>query len=257
MIPSPMVVTMKTLYPTLSAGNAIFTDLQTFDVPWKDKNVNTILDYFYLSDSGGKHPAPLLADMSYDSTTRTYNSLTTESRGIIAGIIFNIFNDKWVRLWSAYNAEYNPISNYDMTESESVAKAGITSNTDTGTITHTGTDTVTNTGTIGTVSTGTNDSGVYGFNSSVASDDRESSASSTSTQTDNTTETDTKNLTETHNLQAGGSSSEQVTRSLERSGNIGVTTTQQMLTSEIELWQWNYFKSVVDDINSIACMVIY
>lgn len=257
MEPSPMKATMKTLYPTLSAGNAIFTDLQSFDVPWKDANVNTILDYYYLSSSGEKHPAPLLADMSYNSTLKIYESLTSENRAIIAGIIFNIFNAKWERLWNAYNAEYNPISNYDMVETETVEKDVITSNSDTGSVTHTGTDTVTNTGTIGTSSQGTTESDVYGFNSSTASNDRDSSTSATATQTNNTTETDTKNLTETRNLSNGGTSDENVSRSLERSGNIGVTTTQQMLTSEIELWQWNYYKSVVDDINSIACMVIY
>ena len=71
-----MTTTMKTLYPTLSAGNAIFTDLQDYDVPWKMDNINTILDYYYLSNSGGKHPAPLLLDMSYDDDTRTYENRT-------------------------------------------------------------------------------------------------------------------------------------------------------------------------------------
>lgn len=257
MIPSPMTITMKTIYPTLSAGNAIFSDLQSFEVPWRDANISSTLDYYYLSVSGEMHPAPLLADMSYNSTLRTYEPLTTEQRTVIAGIIFNIYDAKWVRLWNAYNAEYNPISNYDMVESETINKDVATTNSDSGTITHTGTDTVTNTGTIGTTSQGTNDRGVYGFNSATASADSETSASASSTQTNNTTETDTQNLTETHNLLNGGTSDEDITRSLERSGNIGVTTTQQMLTSEIELWQWNYYKSVVDDINSIACMCIY
>lgn len=32
---------------------------------------------------------------------------------------------------------------------------------------------------------------------------------------------------------------------LTRSGNIGVTTSQQMIEQEIELWKWNYFRDVV------------
>ena len=32
---------------------------------------------------------------------------------------------------------------------------------------------------------------------------------------------------------------------LRRNGNIGVTTTQQMLESEIELWQWNFINDYV------------
>ena len=204
-----MTTTMKTLYPTLSAGNAIFTDLQDYDVPWKMDNINTILDYYYLSNSGGKHPAPLLLDMSYDDDTRTYEPLTSEDRAIVAGVVYNVYKNKWARLWVAYNAEYNPINNYDMLESESVIKEVENSSSDSGTIKHTGTDTVTNTGTIGTTSQGTSESGVYGFNSSAVSDDRETSSNAHATQTNNTTETDTKNLTETHDLLNSGSSDEQ------------------------------------------------
>ena len=32
---------------------------------------------------------------------------------------------------------------------------------------------------------------------------------------------------------------------LKRTGNIGVTTSQQMIESEIELWKWNYFTDIV------------
>lgn len=251
------MVTMKRLYPTLNAGNGIFSDLQSFDVPWKDENINGTLDYYYLFNSGEKHPSPMVADLSYDSATRTYEPLSAENRAIIAGIIYNVYNAKWVRLWDTYKVEYNPISNYDMTETESVERDVITSNSDTGSVTHTGTDTVTNTGTVGTSSQGSTESDVYGFNSSVASNDRDTSTIASATQTNNTTETDTQNLTETRNLTNGGTSDENVIRNLERSGNIGVTTTQQMLNSEIELWQWNFYKSVVDDIDSILCMVIY
>ena len=44
---------------------------------------------------------------------------------------------------------------------------------------------------------------------------------------------------------------------LERSGNIGVTTSQQMAQSEIELWQWNYFEGVFNDLDSILCLSTY
>lgn len=37
-------------------------------------------------------------------------------------------------------------------------------------------------------------------------------------------------------------------RTLERSGNIGVTTSQQMAQSEIALWQWNFYYDVFADV---------
>lgn len=43
-------------------------------------------------------------------------------------------------------------------------------------------------------------------------------------------------------------------RQLKRSGNIGTTTTQTMLFSEIELRQWDFYNMIMDDIDSIMCL---
>lgn len=45
---------------------------------------------------------------------------------------------------------------------------------------------------------------------------------------------------------------------LSRSGNIGVTTSQQMISQERELWMWNYFNNVVfPDIDAFLCLSVY
>lgn len=45
---------------------------------------------------------------------------------------------------------------------------------------------------------------------------------------------------------------------LTRSGNIGVTTSQQMITSERELWLWNFFQDVVfPDLTKLLALRIY
>lgn len=46
-------------------------------------------------------------------------------------------------------------------------------------------------------------------------------------------------------------------RTLKRSGNIGVTTTQQMLQQEIELWQWNFFTQVFQDVDKYLTLPMY
>ena len=46
-------------------------------------------------------------------------------------------------------------------------------------------------------------------------------------------------------------------RTLSRHGNIGVTTSQQMINSEIELWQWNFFSEVFKDIDKILTIQTY
>lgn len=57
----------------------------------------------------------------------------------------------------------------------------------------------------------------------------------------NTTDADTG----TQTVRASGVDSESRSATLTRSGNIGVTTSQQMLESERNLWLWNYFYDCV------------
>lgn len=46
-------------------------------------------------------------------------------------------------------------------------------------------------------------------------------------------------------------------RELTRKGNIGVTTTQQMINSEIELREYNFIEAIYSDIDSILTLKIY
>lgn len=46
-------------------------------------------------------------------------------------------------------------------------------------------------------------------------------------------------------------------RTLKRSGNIGVTTSQQMIDSERNLWFWSYFEKVFADVDNILTLKIY
>lgn len=46
-------------------------------------------------------------------------------------------------------------------------------------------------------------------------------------------------------------------RNLRRHGNIGVTTSQQMIESERHLWLWNYFDIVFQDVNKILTLSVY
>jgi hypothetical protein len=52
---------------------------------------------------------------------------------------------------------------------------------------------------------------------------------------------------------AGGSD----TLQRDRSGNIGVTTSAQMITGEIELWKWDFFKQVFDNVCSVIASPLY
>jgi hypothetical protein len=77
-------------------------------------------------------------------------------------------------------------------------------------------------------------SGTYGFNSDASVPTGESS-----------TETTSEGNANDNN------------RTLTRSGNIGVTTSQQMLQSELDLRKWNFANMLYDDVDSICCLCLY
>ena len=74
------------------------------------------------------------------------------------------------------------------------------------------------------------------------------------TTTFNTTDTD--NGTQT--FLDGGSDTNTRNYEMTRSGNIGVTTSQQMIESERAVWMWNFFHDVVfPDIDRVLTIQIY
>ena len=76
----------------------------------------------------------------------------------------------------------------------------------------------------------------------------------TDTHTYNTTDSDTGTQTDADT----GSDSTEHSYTLTRTGNIGVTTSQQMIQSERDLWMWDYFENVVfPDVDRILTLSIY
>lgn len=286
--PRMKIQRMKEAWKTpISTG--IFTYLQDLDVPWAELNVDSLLNMqYHINRSGQKIVSPLV-----ENYTDNEDDLTSEEKSQIADVVFTIFGDKWSKLYELLSLEYNPISNYDMTEIEEVYGSNSEQITRTGTdtTTHTGTQSDTNTGTQANAHTGTigvtgaeinngssgtaSDATVYGFNSatgvpdnSVENTTQVNSAKSTNeTTTHNDTDTRTDNLshqrtdnlsdTETRNMTDATQGSNATTRTLTRSGNIGVTTSQQMVLSSIDLYQWNFFNQVFEDIDTVLTIKTY
>lgn len=156
--------------------------------------------------------------------------------------------------------------------------------TGTNTITNSGSDTVTNTGTTTNVNTNDNgtsttDNKIYGFNSEDASNDTTSTTTVNQTITDERTDDltattnhglttdDTRNMS--NSTTYGRSDAENVdikeqtdynnseNRTLKRHGNIGVTTSQQMIESELELRQKFFFEIVFRDVDHYLTLSVY
>ena len=203
---------------------AIFHALEEFDVPWKSLNISISLDSDYnICHSGKKITSPLV-DFFIDSET---GKIDSTSMVLLANIIYTKYGVKWNKQWETMFFEYDPISNYDMTEEmtddETVHEFG-----------H---------GMSGTYSVNGNiENKKAGFNSSDYQKDTQNISQNSGTQsnTENGENTDTRNYT------------------LTRRGNIGVTTSQQMIESERNLWMWNFFDSVVyPDVDRVLTINMY
>lgn len=83
-------------------------------------------------------------------------------------------------------------------------------------------------------STDSQKGGSYGFNSDVSVPVSELSSTSV---TEGTSDNNNRELT--------------------RSGNIGVTTSQQMLESELQLRKYNFYEELFKDVNSVVILSIY
>ena len=79
----------------------------------------------------------------------------------------------------------------------------------------------------------------------------------TSTLTHGHSDAETRNMSDSTVYGKVDTASGKDTRKLTRSGNIGVTTSQQMLESDIALWKWNFFYDVFKDIDSVFTISTY
>lgn len=135
----------------------------------------------------------------------------------------NINNWSILKAVTAINIEYEPLNNYDRTETRT--KSG----TNTGTVTDNGNTSVTST----TSGTNENEHKVSAYDSSSYSpdtkDEENTSGSGTSTGTSGNTRTDNLAHAEQENVRAFG--------------NIGVTTSQQMLQAELDLSLYNIYQT--------------
>ena len=146
---------------------------------------------------------------------------------VLISSIIERYKDKWNRLYdSLITQQYNPLENYSMEESEKLKLANV--------------DSVKSNSSDSGTSNSTNDN--YGFNSITAQPATKSTTSTSATSTNNVDGTKTTDSDKT----------------LIRKGNIGVTTSQQMLESEVILRNKYLFQDIIfKDLDNILMLDIY
>lgn len=190
---------------------------------------------------------------------------------------FNSHSFLFAHALAIWNATYNPIENYDRTETETIndTSAGTRSGTDT----HSGTDTTTTSGSNSNTDThsgtdtettsGSRENDIAGFDSSGYEDANRETTSETKSTAHGETITSSGQNSGSEAVQHGHSiaTEEETTGENERSrslrvhGNIGVTTSQQMLEAEMELarrfWVYDYIASAFESDNFLTCYKAY
>ena len=168
----------------------------------------------------------------------------------------------WERIFTASQLEYNPIENYNRTELETISDdrtdthSGDDINKMSGTDTETtsGSNTQTNSGT----DTQTNSITSYDSNTQYVHDT--SSLQHGHTVTDNGSGSASTSYGKTETLTHGEKVVHEgdITRNNHTSGNIGVTTSQQMLEQEIEVSaKLNVIKMIVESFKERFCLLVY
>lgn len=238
-----------------NVSSTLFKELYNFDMPCKEVISYEELDnnYRYI------HAYNLICSRITDNLPLTE----------IAKIIYNTFSENWKKLWENYVVEYNPIENYSMVEEltgkktttfdSDVIKEENNTNKITSDVTSNNSSTSNATG-----STTTNsDTSIYTFNTQNGTKSDSGVTTSTPNLT-NTSEDDNVSNTITNtaikinsNATTSNNGIEDNTHNLKRSGNIGVTTSAQMIKENLDLWKWNFYNSIFKDIDSIITIGVY
>lgn len=148
----------------------------------------------------------------------------------------------WARMMAALAAEYNPIHNYDRSETWTEERDGESSREGS------------SERSTGSTTTGTDSASLTtdraGYNSAAANAPRSKDISSGSSSTV-LTGSQEDGWTE------DGTSSESSSRSGRISGNIGVTTSQQMIEAELELRRLDIYRLIVQEFKTMFCLGVY
>ena len=182
------------------------------------------------------------------------------SQTTILTFLFARFSYKWQKLLdNVYAQTYNPIENYDRQEDTSLSYEGaenVTRNVDSdrkikGTTADTRNDT--------SSANSSSQKNVFAFDSSEASPSDSDSGTTTATGTGSSNSTVDNSDVEKRTETEGHSFTDRKNVTASRiHGNIGVTTSQQMLESEVALRnKYDFFNTVYEDIANTLLKPIY
>lgn len=219
------------------------------EIPW-DSSDDALLDFYFFSQHSGKKLISPMLEMKLSHEGATAGTVPESDFLTICKVVYAIFGRNWNKLYATLDLNYNPIENYSMVEHE--VNLDNENSTRTPNLTTTEYPDLETTVTPENYTTTTNNK-IYGFDSSTASPSDDSIVTESGSRS--TTQTGSNTTKETGTDQ--NASIRNGDRTLTRSGNIGVTTSQRMIESERKLWDWFFFSQVFKDLDSMLTLSIY
>ena len=235
--PDPEPV-LRDVFTGWNTGAGIFNVLSTVaDMPWKDVDTvyEGVLDISYFGNhSGGKFCSPLVKLVLDEN-----GEVPAAARTMIAQILVSKYLKNWQHLWETNVVAYSPIHNYDMTESRVLRTA------DSKAIDDVHAETSGNRSESGSMD--------MNYKFGINTNKNDAKPSDRIDSTDNSESSSTRNYTDSSNSVGSGEEEEET----HRAGNIGVTTTQKLLQEERELWIWNFFDQVFNDLDRELALMFH
>lgn len=219
-------------------GDGIFRYLSAVTtLPWSGVETvdETSLDIAYFGNhSGGKFCSPLVKLVLNDDGV-----VPETARETIAKLLISKYLPNWQHLWYTNEAVYSPIHNYDMTENRTLRTADSESVKDA------------RSGTDSTQHGMTTEEMNYKYGINTKTNDPKPSDKVTTQDGGKTVST--SESSDNRNKVGAGEEEEEI----HRAGNIGVTTTQKLIQEERELWIWNFFDQVFNDIDRELALMFH
>lgn len=164
----------------------------------------------------------------------------------------NKYQNNWKKLYDTTVLEYNPIENYDRmedwtdTDDESTTSARDNTRNTNNTVKSTSTNEIMNSVNVTDQNTA--------FNAGLADHAKQITDGDT---TENGTITNTETGKDTENESVNGGRTGKHTRTGRAHGNIGVTTSQQMIQSERDLVVFNLYDVIAESFIENFCLMVY
>ena len=163
----------------------------------------------------------------------------------------------WEKLDATLHYEYNPIYNTDRTETETVHEEKRGASEVSGTSTDTGTASSTSTNKYNRNETAVDIRKVTAYDSNSLKNAEENNNTITGKNDDSSSNSSTSQGNSTLNQKTLNEDKGKITRELHSSGNIGVTTTQEMIEAERKVVQFCIDDYIISSFKRKFCILVY